>query len=1187
MKNHSKKKIVCQLTLATTSLLLLNHHSVLADEQVTEETVLQANSAASPVVDEKTETSTIATNSETSSETEESGAAADEAKEEAPKTDETISKEQEPIPAFAEKTESLPSQLSKNDLTKIQELQLKTDKGSGQIIAIIDGEFDPEHEVFKLDHRLQEYPNLLTKEKFSKIKEEQKISYGLWYNEKVIFTYDYSKETDEIFVPKVSNVHGTHVAAIATGNGEKATENSLRMEGIAANASILMMKVKSGGQKDAFAISYAKAIQDAVKLGATVINMSFGKEADSLSDLHPDVKTAIIAAKNKGVLLVAASGNEGAIGMGSRLPLSSNPDFGTLNSPAISEDVISVAAANPMSIISQSLQVTIDDQSKSLPIFLSAHKSFDDKKQYTLVDAVFGEEGDFETVDAKNKVVLIQRGGSLNFSQKIENALKAGAAGVIISNNDALQGNFTIARYFIPKGCSIPVGFISLKDSALLKKANNFMFNKAFEVFANNAGPRPISQSSWGVTAEGMIKPDIAAPGFNILSATEGKQYGYESGTSMATPHVSGILSLLQKAYKDRFPELTDNQRSQLIRTVVMSSATALYSPEEQAYFSPRHQGAGHIDAQKALKADYYLTDAAGQAKINLGNIQDKFVVTLNVKRLTKEQAPKTLYFQLNLGTDKTKDGHFELQPKGLQSSEWQAITITNDVEEIQIAVDASAYAADLLKEMPNGYFLEGFVRFTDNLDRQDELMSIPFSGFRGDFANLPALDTPIYDILEAGAFYQKLEKDDETGKYLLPEKDSKVTALVSVATPYFLAQETKSGEINELGAEADRNIILGTEALEGERDVIAPMAERIFQISPNGDGHKDSVLFQGIFLRNVKNIKAQVLDKNGKLVWESSSTATRKYFQDLDESAKVMHRFENTKWDGQTSDDETVEDGLYIYRVLYTPVAEGAKAQIQDFKVEVKTSLPELPTKASYDTETGKFSIDVSQLPEGVCFQIGYNTEIPAEVEEGEEPYNDQVVHYIPMQADGSFDIPKTIETELSEKPLTVDFSKLVLIAEDRFGNYHAVSLEKLLPKGQSDQPTENEDVEKESFQPMTNEEEQSSEASTDPEMTDKQLKEFIDRMIDDANLLILTETKSDQPKVLAPQGLDEKENADTFHHNMEIQSSSAKVLPKTAERSNLSLLAGLGLLCSTVFVALFKKKERKTISPFHKTNH
>ncbi|WP_375708889.1 hypothetical protein PJ261_01520 [Streptococcus dysgalactiae] len=186
MKNHSKKKIVCQLTLATTSLLLLNHHSVLADEQVTEETVLQADSAASLVVDEKTETSTIATNSETSSETEESGAAADETKEDAPKADETSSKEQESISAFAEKTESLPSQLSKNDLTKVQELQAKTEKGSGQVIAIIDDAFDPAHDVFKLDKQLQGQPNLLSKEAFSLIKEEQKIAYGKWYNEKII-----------------------------------------------------------------------------------------------------------------------------------------------------------------------------------------------------------------------------------------------------------------------------------------------------------------------------------------------------------------------------------------------------------------------------------------------------------------------------------------------------------------------------------------------------------------------------------------------------------------------------------------------------------------------------------------------------------------------------------------------------------------------------------------------------------------------------------------------------------------------------------------------------------------------------------------------------------------------------------------------------------------------------------------
>ncbi|VTT01957.1 transposase [Streptococcus dysgalactiae subsp. equisimilis] len=146
------------MTLATTSLLLLNQHSVLADEQPVEETVVQTSSVDSSVVDEKTEASTTATSSETSSETEESEAAADETKEEASKADETSSKEQEPSSAFAEKTESLPSQLSKNDLTKVQELHAKTEKGSGQVIAIIDDAFDPAHDVFKLDKQLQGQP---------------------------------------------------------------------------------------------------------------------------------------------------------------------------------------------------------------------------------------------------------------------------------------------------------------------------------------------------------------------------------------------------------------------------------------------------------------------------------------------------------------------------------------------------------------------------------------------------------------------------------------------------------------------------------------------------------------------------------------------------------------------------------------------------------------------------------------------------------------------------------------------------------------------------------------------------------------------------------------------------------------------------------------------------------------------
>jgi subtilisin family serine protease len=66
----------------------------------------------------------------------------------------------------------------------------------------------------------------------------------------------------------------------------------------------------------------------------------------------------------------------------------------------------------------------------------------------------------------------------------------------------------------------------------------------------DQAGNMAFFSSRGPVTADGSgrIKPDITAPGVDILSSLPGGGYGSNSGTSMAGPHVAGAVALLWSA---------------------------------------------------------------------------------------------------------------------------------------------------------------------------------------------------------------------------------------------------------------------------------------------------------------------------------------------------------------------------------------------------------------------------------------------------------------------------------------------------------------------------------------------------------------------------------------------------------------------------------------------------------------
>ena len=93
----------------------------------------------------------------------------------------------------------------------------------------------------------------------------------------------------------------------------------------------------------------------------------------------------------------------------------------------------------------------------------------------------------------------------------------------------------------------------------------------------------------WGKAKSLQFKPDVTAPGEDVLSAAPGGSYVENSGTSMASPHVAGAAALLRQ----RHPSWTP---AQVKSALVLTGAPVRASGE----VSPLREGGGRIDLPKA-----------------------------------------------------------------------------------------------------------------------------------------------------------------------------------------------------------------------------------------------------------------------------------------------------------------------------------------------------------------------------------------------------------------------------------------------------------------------------------------------------------------------------------------------------------------------------------------------------------
>lgn len=944
--------------------------------------------------------------------------------------------------ATAKEDDASPQNIDSNTIITVPKVWDSGYKGEGTVVAIIDSGLDVEHDVLRVtDLSKAKYQ---TADQIEAAKKAAGIDYGQWFNEKVIYGYNYV-DANTVLKEKEAHSHGMHVTSIAAGNPSQPVAGELQY-GVAPEAQVLFMRVFSDIKSTTGPALYVRAIEDAVKLGADSINLSLGGANGSVVNMSEEVTAAIEEARRAGVSVVIAAGNDGTFGSGHSNPSADNPDYGLVGSPSTARDAISVASYNNTTIGSKVVNILGLENNAELnhgkSSFDNPDKSatkFEIGKAYDYVFAGIGEEKDFEGLDLTGKLALIKR-GSITFSEKIAHATAAGAIGAIIFNSRPGEANVSMS--LDDTAIAIPSAFIPLEFGEALVANPSFkiQFNNQSEKQPNPNAGLLSDFSSWGLSADGELKPDLAAPGGSIYAAINDNDYANMQGTSMAAPHVAGAAALLKQYLVKTYPEKAPQEIEALVKNLLMSTAKAHVNKETGAYTSPRQQGAGIIDTAAAISTGLYVTGEDGYGSITVGNVKDRFDLTVTVHNISKED--KTLNYSTQLNTDTVENGLITLAPRLLKDIPGGTVTVkANSSTTLTISVDASSFTEELSSLMKNGYYLEGFVRFTDVVDGAD-VISLPYVAFQGEFQNLAVVEEPIYNLIA----------DGKGGFYFEPVAD---VANVLDNSQHFTGLVTTSSElIYSTNKRTDSTVkALGTFKNEEGYFVLTLDAsgQPHLAISPNGDSNQDSLGFKGVFLRNYSDLVASVYraddTERSNPLWVSQSQGGDKNFYSGNAKRPKSSIIYPTEWRGKDKDGNDLEDGKYKYVLTYRSDVPGADLQTMVFDVIIDREAPVITT-ATYDEtsltfkprpaiEKGDSGIFREQVFYLVADDKGRTTLIEP-TENGDATVKDNKV-FVAKNNDGSYKLPLDV----------ADISKFYYVVEDFAGNISYEKVENLISIG------------------------------------------------------------------------------------------------------------------------------------------
>lgn len=455
--------------------------------------------------------------------------------------------------------------------------------------------------------------------------------------------------------------HGTHVAGTSIGYGVKADgttmkgtaqqyahltsadlENATIAPGSAPLAGVYALKVfgdKGGstglaGQALDWVAQHnleakqsedphSQAHQNGVKPSdfIKVVSMSLGGsygDADEAEDQMVNKLT------DSGVISVIAAGNDGDITdiTGAPGTASSALTVAATNSGKTRQDAIRVTA--PQELVNVSGGLLAGQYSSNLKgdfnvsgkvVALTDHDNLEGCKPYSDADKA-AVNGNIAWISWDDNNVTCGSGQRFNMAQQ------AGAKGILFTSQSdipeaGIGGNTAIPGFQLTQSASqtrglqeaLKAGTLEVTLSSALKHEKKVDYSSSLQDTVANF----TSRGSHG-SLDGTAKPDVAAPGVGIISASAGTGSKYElmSGTSMATPLTSGVVALVAQKHADWSPE---QLKAQLINT---ATHDVYQQPKNGSHIvGPLRVGSGRIDSFNAVNNKVLVASTDQPSAIN------------------------------------------------------------------------------------------------------------------------------------------------------------------------------------------------------------------------------------------------------------------------------------------------------------------------------------------------------------------------------------------------------------------------------------------------------------------------------------------------------------------------------------------------------------------------------------------